>query len=182
MTSYIDGDYAVAECLGSFAFESAAKQCLINRLEDFINSYANAQVSQQEDLYRVDYDKKNFAILHIDKTDLVSNFYEPFDITYAGLVKTIEKRVYSELKIHTACYGEKEIRDDGDYATIYFDSDKIKYIGNIFIKWISKYINERNDEFLVVGLSDGKRLDFNELTFAQQLAIADFVNNNYKKL
>ena len=78
--------------------------------------------------------------------------------------------------------GIEEVRDDGDYATIYFGKDKIKYLGNIFIKWVSKYIDERNNEFIIVGLSDGKRLSFTELPFEQQLAIGDFSTINYKKL
>lgn len=173
---------SIGNCLGSFLYENAAGVCLQNEIEKFKKEYKNVKVWECENSYRVEYGGIGFAILHIEKTDLTTNFDEPFDNSYVGVIEYIKKRIYNELFFATMSRGIDEVRDDGKYTTIHFNDDKIKYIGNIFIKWISKYINERNDEFLVVGLSDGKRLDFNELSFKQQLAIGDFITINYKKL
>lgn len=177
-----NGGCSVSSCLGSFLYENAAGVCLQNEIEKYKKEYKNVKVWECENSYRVEYGGNDVAILHIEKTDLTTNFDEPFDNSYVGAVEYIKKRIYNELFFATMSRGIDEVRDDGDYATIYFGKDKIKYLGNIFIKWVSKYIDERNNEFIIVGLSDGKRLSFTELPFEQQLAIGDFITINYKKL
>lgn len=171
--------FSVGNCLGTFLYESAASDCMKNAVDTIQSECKNAKVSKLGETYRIDFGDGTNVNLHIEIANLVVSEKESLETDYMGVINYISNKIPDELREEIFLHGVIENCCDGQYQTIYFNCDKVKYNDELHIEWVANFRDNRDNDFLIVGRSDGERFDFDELRLEQQLSVVDFVNENF---